>query len=56
MTSIDIFYQGEGIREIAHFEADPGSQLRRHQARHHREARSQQGDADLPRGPRRADR
>ena len=23
MTSIDIFYQGEGIREIAHFEADP---------------------------------
>jgi hypothetical protein len=22
MTSIDIFYQGEGIREIAHFEAD----------------------------------
>ena len=24
MTSIDIFYQGEGICEIAHFEADPG--------------------------------
>ena len=23
MTPIDIFYQGEGIREIAHFEADP---------------------------------
>jgi hypothetical protein len=23
MTSIDVFYQGEGIREIAHFEADP---------------------------------
>jgi hypothetical protein len=23
MTSIDIFYQGEGIREIAHFEANP---------------------------------
>jgi hypothetical protein len=23
MTSIDIFYQGEGIREIAHFEAAP---------------------------------
>jgi hypothetical protein len=22
MTSIDVFYQGEGIREIAHFEAD----------------------------------
>src|ERR1700733_8610130 len=22
MTTIDIFYQGEGIREIAHFEAD----------------------------------
>jgi hypothetical protein len=24
MKTIDIFYQGEGIREIAHFEADPG--------------------------------
>ena len=24
MKSIDIFYQGEGIREIAHFEAEPG--------------------------------
>lgn len=23
MTSIDVFYQGEGIREIAHFEASP---------------------------------
>ena len=23
MTSIDVFYQGEGIREIAHFEANP---------------------------------
>ena len=23
MTSIDVFYQGEGIREIAHFEATP---------------------------------
>ena len=23
MTSIDVFYQGEGIREIAHFEAAP---------------------------------
>jgi len=23
MTSIDVFYQGEGIREIAHFEAKP---------------------------------
>ena len=23
MSSIDVFYQGEGIREIAHFEADP---------------------------------
>ncbi len=23
MTSIDIFYQGEGLREVAHFEADP---------------------------------
>ena len=23
MTAIDIFYQGEGIREIAHFEASP---------------------------------
>jgi len=22
MTSIDVFYQGEGIREVAHFEAD----------------------------------
>ncbi len=29
MTTIDIFYQGEGIREIAHFEADPGAYLRR---------------------------
>ena len=56
MTSIDVFYQGEGIREIAHFEADPGSQLRRHQARDHREARPQGRDADLPRGPRRAGR
>lgn len=25
MTAISIFYQGEGIREIAHFEADPAS-------------------------------
>jgi hypothetical protein len=24
MTSVDIFYQGEGIREVDHFEADPG--------------------------------
>jgi hypothetical protein len=24
MAAIDIFYQGEGIREIAHFEANPG--------------------------------
>ena len=23
MTSVDVFYQGEGIREIAHFEVDP---------------------------------
>jgi hypothetical protein len=27
MTTIDIFYQGEGIREIAHFEADADHSL-----------------------------
>ena len=37
MTSIDIFYQGEGIREIAHFEV---SRIRASlpQGRDHREA------------------
>ena len=35
MTSIDFFYQGEGIREIAHLEP-PGPHLRRRQGRDHR--------------------
>ena len=53
MTAINIFYQGEGIREHPHFEADPDQTLAPSNSRNHRKARPPQGNAALSRGQRR---